>query len=80
MKVMEVKARIVVLVADVGPEVRVIRLSLSKVMVEDRPHKRQHRQHNRKANRPHSHKHLVHTRKSIAVASESPPLPISYKP
>ena len=55
------------LVACVGPEVRVVWLALSEVVIDDRSEKRQHRHHDGKAHRPHSDKHTIHSRKSIAL-------------
>ena len=63
---MSVQARVVVLVACVGPEVRMVWLALSEVVIDDRPEKRQHRHHDGKAHRPHSDKHTIHSKKSIA--------------
>ena len=58
------------LVARVGPEVRVVRLSLSEVVIDDRAKKRQRHHQDGKAHRPHTDKHAIHIKKSIAVASE----------
>ena len=67
---MSVQARVVVLVACVGPEVRVVWLALSEVVIDDRSEKWQHCHHDGKAHRPHSDKHAIHSKKSIAPAGE----------
>ena len=64
---MSVQARVVVLVARVGPEVRVVWLALSEVVIDDRSEKWQHCHHDGKAHRPHSDKHAIHSKKSIAL-------------
>ena len=73
---MSVHTRIVVLVADVGSEVRVVWLALSEVVIDDRSKKRQHRHYDGKTHGPYSDKHLVHIKKSIAPTTDTTiPLP-----